>query len=332
MIIIRHVGAGIGNQLNLIAIYTFLKKRYKNVKIQDHDGIHYLYDGKDDLDSGLRDLHADYEKSTKWDELIMNLTFAPTIWEGKVNEILNIHGNAYLSGYFSNAWPGFDETMADDVRAAIKFFLPDNPKNISILGEIQNNETSVSVHFRRGDYLLPENENLNITSDAYYKAAFDYVLSKYKSPVFYFFSDDKEYLYQYIKYNGYEDVIDYRIIDWNTGNQGINDLLLMSKCKVNIGANSSFSTWAALLNDNVDKEVIKPQRDGEYVISRACKDFIYINAKTGEIIDKTKCRIGYDESDYGEEPENKYSYYHRFVGLLKRKFSRSFSWLRKMIN
>ena len=51
---------------------------------------------------------------------------------------------------------------------------------------------------------------------------------------------------------------------WNTGKDSLYDMQLMSRCKHNICANSTFSLWGARLNKNTDKLVIRPLRHDNY--------------------------------------------------------------------
>ncbi len=117
-------------------------------------------------------------------------------------------------------------------------------------------ETPVSIHIRRGDYLDPANAGMfgGICTPEYYKAAEAYIRERVGSPHFYLFSDDTEYLRE--NYSGRE----YTIVDWNKGEDSFYDMELMSLCRHNICANSTFSFWGARLNRNPDKLVIRPAR------------------------------------------------------------------------
>lgn len=130
---------------------------------------------------------------------------------------------------------------------------------------IQNKETAkkfaegttVSMHIRRGDYLLHKNY-IGLCGLDYYASAINYVKEKYGSQVkFAIFSNDMDWCKDNILplIIGYE----YTMVDWNKGAESYNDIRLMGYCRVNIIANSSFSWWAAYLNQNEDKEVIAPK-------------------------------------------------------------------------
>ena len=73
------------------------------------------------------------------------------------------------------------------------------------------------------------------------------------NPQFYFFSDDLQWCID--KFNTQDN---YHFVDINTGKDSWQDMYLMSQCKHNIIANSSFSWWGAWLNDNGEKIVIAP--------------------------------------------------------------------------
>ena len=118
--------------------------------------------------------------------------------------------------------------------------------------------TTVSMHIRRGDYLLHKNY-IGLCGLDYYTSAIDYVKEKYGNQVkFAIFSNDMNWCKDNILplITGHE----YTMVDWNKGVESYNDIRLMGYCRVNIIANSSFSWWAAYLNQNPNKEIIAPAK------------------------------------------------------------------------
>ena len=116
---------------------------------------------------------------------------------------------------------------------------------------------SVSVHVRLGDYTDSVNAPVyfNLSESDYYDRAVEWVKEKVESPVFFVFSDDVKKarkLFGKLKKCYF--------VSWNKGDSDFRDMQLMSMCRHNIIANSSFSFWGAYLNTNPGKIVVAPGR------------------------------------------------------------------------
>ena len=133
---------------------------------------------------------------------------------------------------------------------------------VDLLTRIKNGDeltraNSVSVHFRRGDYLSESNRKLFASpGKEYYIKAIEFIGEKVSDPVFYLFSNDSSWL----KSNSeIFSTLNYQIIDNSKSeNSELTDLFLMSRCAHHIIANSTFSWWGAWLNRNPDKIVVAP--------------------------------------------------------------------------
>ena len=117
----------------------------------------------------------------------------------------------------------------------------------------------ISIHFRIGDYLSIQDYHNILTID-YYKKALEYILLNIDyNPIFLYFCEvqDIDQVNNIILSLKKEfpkcifQKIDGSLLDWE-------QLLLMSCCKHNIIANSTFSWWGAYLNSHPEKIVCYP--------------------------------------------------------------------------
>lgn len=165
--------------------------------------------------------------------------------------------NAYLSGFW--ACEKYYADILPKLRELIIFpkqETGETARRNRDLMERMGKEISVSLHIRRGDYLDPENAAMfgGICTDAYYEAAVRFIRERFPEAHFYVFSDDPDYAKERYREP------DFTVVDWNTGKNSLFDMQLMSCCKHNICANSTFSFWGARLNPSKDKIMIRPAK------------------------------------------------------------------------
>jgi hypothetical protein len=158
--------------------------------------------------------------------------------------------DCYYDGYWqSYKYPISSEASLFNKESIIKALTETNKE---ILKNLSNN-LSIGLHIRRSDY-LSNKKNASIFEECgkkYYEKAIQYFSSNYTNSVFYIFSDDLSWAVANFKGNEFIHVTD---------NQPLIDFFLMSSCKHNIIANSTFSWWAAWLNPNKNKIVIAPEK------------------------------------------------------------------------
>ncbi len=165
-------------------------------------------------------------------------------------EFFNFKGDIYYKGYWQT--PKYFENLKKKIIQDFSFNGNLNHRNLIIFNQIHE-FNSVSIHVRRGDYL---NHPLfgGICDLDYFRKAINFLNSKLDNLHFFVFSDDPNWCKTNLEINNV------KIIDWNIGKNSFLDMHLMSQCKHNIIANSSFSWWGAYLNQNPSKIIIAPSQ------------------------------------------------------------------------
>jgi hypothetical protein len=168
------------------------------------------------------------------------------------SNVLSTKNSTYLIGFWQT------ERYFKDIRPILigdfEFKSALNPKSKKILDSILGGP-SISLHVRRGDYVSnPSANKFHGTKDNdYYQSALRLIVENQPADYTVFvFSDDINWCKKNIKPN-------LKTVYVSGNKDGFEDMRLMSACNHNIIANSSFSWWAAWLNQNEGKIVVGPK-------------------------------------------------------------------------
>jgi hypothetical protein len=183
-----------------------------------------------------------FNKIVSYNEDFHQFNYNPNLIHSKFDRI-------FLEGYFQSQ--KYFIKYEDEIRKDFQIVTP-LKQQTSEMVELMQSVNAVSIHFRRGDYVGNGVHETDKTD--YYKEAMKIIESKVENPVYFLFSDDIPWVKENFTTN-----FDTHYVDFNDASTNFEDIKLMSSCKHNIMANSSFSWWGAWLNTNSTKIVIAPK-------------------------------------------------------------------------
>lgn len=289
MKIVKIIG-GLGNQMFQYAFYLSLKDKFPDEEIRvdlslfDSYKLHNGYELERVF--GLRPLiasPADIRRLSRYFSSYLLQRINRKILPARSTEYIEkkdfiyqetvwYKGDRYYEGYWQNAT--YFRAVDASVRKAFAFAPLLGERNRRLANAIADVPVSVSIHVRRGDYVKHKLFG-GICEEAYYRQAIRMVFDRFQLPFFYIFSNDipwcRTHIVPLLGKN-------FQIIDWNKGDDSHIDMQLMSLCRIQIIANSSFSWWSAYLNSRLDKVVIAPSPWAHlaYHISVQLDDWILI--------------------------------------------------------
>ena len=238
--------AGLGNQIFQYVYYLYLRKHYTNDTfygfyprraLQGHNGLEIQ-----------KWFDVSLPPSTHFSNIVAKSLFWINKFFWKMQKPHPLTDTDWFrrpdATFYSGYWQ--DKAYYQEIGApCFRTDLVLGEDNEQVLQQISNTN-SVSVHVRRGDYLSPKSRQIygGICTLGYYYRAIETIRKNVNNPVFFFFSDDVEYVEENFK------DMEKIIVNYNKGEQSFFDLYLMAHCKHMVIANSTFSTWAAYLNKN----------------------------------------------------------------------------------
>ena len=270
---------GLGNQMSQYAYYLAKKKVNPNTKVifdvmSKHN--HYGYDlerafgikvSRTFLIKFLQIIYILSRKISQFKYIGIRIISEPL--NNDYTPLLVQKGpfgiNYYVGGWHSEK---YFMNISNEVKNVFTFCEQSNDGRFNEwLHVIRGDNSSVSVHIRRGDYMNIKSTDywqLNgVATLDYYKKAIDYIRQHVKTPHFYVFSDDLDWCKEQFG-------TEFFYIECNQSVNSWSDMYLMSECHYHINANSTFSWWGAWLCKFEDSITVCPER---FIRNIVTKDF-----------------------------------------------------------
>ncbi len=158
----------------------------------------------------------------------------------------------FLWGYFQSE--RYFEDCRDLVRAEFAGRADRSRYDPAVVAAVDD-EASVAVQFRRGDYVTDPatSRSIGTCPTGYYRDAFALLRSRVPAPRWIVFSDDIPWCRANVGLEG-------AIFAERSGGTPVDDLFLAASCRHIVLANSTFSWWSAWLNENPGMIAIAPRR------------------------------------------------------------------------
>lgn len=299
--IIISVGGGLGNQMFEYAFCCMVKHVYPDVEVKldsmytlgdEHNGyelerVFGIEEEKCTLEElkQVSDIYPASEPHYKFrhfldrirnriighrESCIVQRDF--TVYEDKFFH-LDMSKSYYFFGVFANSH--YFSEIEDRIREIYQFPQIVDDSNRQWENEIRNSE-SVGIHIRHGDYVA---YGIELLPEKFYRNAISYMKGHLpdRELKYFIFTDDPVYAKK-----AYGDIDDLYVVEGNIGENSYIDMQLMSMCKHNIIANSTFSFWGAYLNSNPSKIVVLPNKPcGNWKEPFACEGWVRMDV--GEV-------------------------------------------------
>jgi hypothetical protein len=254
---------GLGNQMFQYAVGRALATKHATELVLDTSTLNHFEDKKFytaslstyRLDAyriaATTTTHVDPDTTPIYQERYTDLLFRYD------DRVAGLADNVCLDGHHWHSERYFTEVRAELLRE----FTPARDYSAAaraVAAAIEAAPVAVGIHVRRGDYVTNDyfRKVLGEQSPEYYQRALDYIRERVGKIRVFLFSDDIEWVRTHLDIPAPDDPVYVS----RPGIAAWEDQQLLRACDHQVIPNSSFSWWAAWLNDNPDKIVVAPRQ------------------------------------------------------------------------